>query len=250
MRVIKKTPRSLWADNNNSVEGNSAKNGAKTDARNCARNGSRNGARNGARICRLPALQISNLVWECPAKSLGDGSDLPAGLTALTFGREFNRTLAGLEWPPKLERLTLGSKFNREIIADAAGGGWGRGTCTAGNNKISRIKFSRYNFLRNKLPASLLELTFGKHFNKPLPKTGLPEGLVSLTLGRNFDRSLDGVVWPSGLKVVKLGKAMAHRFREDASGQLDKIAWPGSLERVELDCDGAEVIWIPKKRRR
>lgn len=218
MRVVKKTPRSLWAEKS---VGNSARTGAANEAR--------DGARSGARMCRLPALRISSLVWEGPAKGLGNGGDLPAGLTALAFGREFNRPLAGLAWPPKLQRLTFGSKFNRDV-SDI--GGWGRGS-TGSNSQ--------------KLPASLLELTFGKHFNKPLPETGLPEGLLSLTLGRNFDRSLDKVVWPSGLKVVKLGEAMVLRFRGNASGQLERIAWPTSLERVELDCDGAEVVWIPNK---
>ena len=189
--------------------------------RNCARDGT-GGAINSNSASRLPPIQISSLVWERPAIQLGDGSLLPEGLRDLTFGREFNKKLDGFRWPPKLERVTFGSKFNRDIAGAGARAGVGAGVAC-------------------KLPDSLVELTFGKQFNKPLPER-LPAALVHLTLGRNFRRSLRAVVWPSGLKVVKFGEAMLGR--PPSESRLESalgLAWPVSLDRVEFCANGRAV---------
>lgn len=227
-------------------------------------------------------LRILSLVWEAPAIHLGDGSGLPAELTELTFCRDFNRPLSGIQWPPKLARLTFGSKFNRHLSAEvgcrpglpgrqrvpgsklppsgAAGACGGSGSDSAanrchddgGHNRKTRDKCAprdtadtgegdaaiddsrmdhhgtdhhhRHHHrsdLRHGsdhhgkrgtqselslLPGSLKDLTLGKQFNKPLPRSSLPPGLVSLTLGRNFHHhgSVRDAVWPSGLKVCRV----------------------------------------------
>ena len=165
------------------------------------------GGADGARISRL---QISSLRWDAPASHLGDGSDLPWELRELTFGRDFNRTLSGLVWPPRLERLTFGSRFNRDLVQSKERAGVGQapagGTVAADGSVVGSQGGESATGLLCLLPRSLKELTLGKQFNKPLPRTLLPPGLVSLTLGRNFRHrgSVRDVVWPVGVKVGAL----------------------------------------------
>ena len=161
---------------------------------------------NGAGGAQLPRLRISSILWEAPASHLGDGGDLPSDVTELTFGRDFNRPLSGLAWPPKLERLTFGSKFNRDLVGSEDRSGVGRRAATgaaAAAGGIGREEKKSETGLLCYLPWSLKELAFGKQFNKPLPRTLLPPGLISLTLGRNFRHrgSVRDVVWPVGVKV-------------------------------------------------
>lgn len=163
-----------------------------------------NGSGGGGTGARLPRLHISSLAWEAPASHLGDGSDLPPELRELTFGRDFNRTLSGLVWPPKLERLTFGSKFNRDLVQREGRSAVGRAPtgAVAGGGVVDREQQGGA-VLIGLLPRSLEELTFGKQFNRPLPRRLLPPGLVSLTLGRNFRHrgSVRDVVWPAGIRV-------------------------------------------------
>ncbi|CAN0417844.1 unnamed protein product, partial [Ectocarpus sp. 13 AM-2016] len=182
-------------------------------------NGGGGGGGGGGAVSRLPRLSITSLVWAAPAKNLGDGSDLPLALRELTFDRGFNRRLVGLAWPPNLRKLTFGSSFNRELACkrresrsrpgqpagstppppiSAGGSCRGDGGHRRGKRRENDPEIVPL------LPASLEELTLGKHFNKPLPPRGLlPSGLVSLTLGRNFrqHRSARHAVWPRTLKV-------------------------------------------------
>lgn len=246
LRVVKETPSYLWAHDDRKTHGreggetnsrgNNGEGGENSRDRYTGGNGGCSGSGGGRNratddtggaissnsASRLPPLQISSLVWERPAIQLGDGSLLPAGLRDLTFGREFNKKLDGFRWPPKLERVTFGSKFNRDIAGAGARARAGAGVAC-------------------KLPDSLVELTFGKQFNKPLPER-LPAALVHLTLGRNFCRSLRAVVWPSGLKVVKFGEAMLGR--PPSESRLESalgLAWPASLDRVEFCANGRAV---------
>lgn len=130
--------------------------------------------------------------------------------------------------------MTFGSKFNRDIAGAGAREGAGAGARGgAGREGVAC-----------KLPHSLVELTFGKQFNKPLPNR-LPAGLVHLTLGRNFRRSLRAVVWPSGLKVVKFGEAMLGW--PPSSSRLESalgLAWPAGLDRVEFCANGRAVVTL------
>ena len=207
-------------------------------ARECAHDGAgsaNNSSSDGA--SRLPPLQISSLTWERPAAQLGDGSLLPACLRELTFDREFNKKLDGFKWPPRLERVTFGSKFNRDI----AGAGAREGAVGGAG---ARRGAGAWGGIACKLPDSLVELTFGKQFNKPLPER-LPARLTHLTLGRNFRRSLRAVVWPSGLKVVKFGEAMLGR-PPSVSGveSVLGLAWPAGLDRVEFCANGNAVATL------
>eukprot|EP00903_Cladosiphon_okamuranus_P011404 g10747.t1 len=221
-----------------------------------------NGGTEGA---RLPRLQILSMLWEAPASHLGDGGDLPSGLRELTFGRDFNRTLSGLVWPPRLERLTLGSKFNRDLVqskersGERSGVGRAATGGAAGGGVVDQEERSETAGLCL-LPWSLKELTLGKQFNKPLPRTLLPPGLVSLTLGRNFRHrsSVRDVVWPVGIKVVRFGEAMLKRERRDwpwleamrgltpssnhPGETAASFAWPAGLERVEFWHEGRAVV--------
>lgn len=172
-----------------------------------------------AAASRLPRLSIASLVWAAPAKHLGDGRDLPSALRELTFDRGFNRRLVGLAWPPKLRKLTFGTSFNRELAHQRreSRSGPGQpagstppppiaavGSCSGDHGHRKGKRRENDPEIVPLLPASLEELTLGKHFNKPLPPQGLlPPGLVSLTLGRNFrqHRSVRDAVWPPTLKV-------------------------------------------------
>lgn len=228
---------------------------------------------------RVPLVKITRLVWERPAKDIHNGSVLPSTLTELTFGRGFNMKLDGFQWPPNLERLTFGSKFNRSIAWPVAGTR-GRGGRTSADGKlaVSAIESrrngeetlcgdgsafksrSRDHVDCSKLPRSLTQVTFGKHFNKPLP-AHLPPRLVSLTLGRNFCRPLSTsgasmpMSWPAGLESVKLGSAMLRRWqRDELAGpaastwpeRFDSLlrsvlgfhCWPAGLDRIELWGEG------------
>ncbi|CAM9497586.1 unnamed protein product, partial [Hapterophycus canaliculatus] len=250
------------------------------------------GAANGVAPGLVPRLKILSLVWGAPAVHLDDGGNLPAELTELTFCRDFNRPLSGLRWPPMLARLTFGSKFNRPLstqplcrpglarhwsklplggASDACGGG--RGSVTHRLSGKARDE-PRPSDTLSLLPGSLKELTLGKQFNKPLPRSVLPPGLVSLTLGRNFRHhgSVRDAVWPSGLKVIRFGEGMLKRQLRDGSrleamrGLLapssssspapsssshhshienkEGFAWPDGLERVEFWQEGRTVVTL------
>ncbi|CAN0427169.1 unnamed protein product [Ectocarpus sp. 12 AP-2014] len=246
--------------------------------------GSSNGGGGGAAaaaVSRLPRLSITSLVWAAPAKNLGDGSDLPLALRELAFDRGFNRRLVGLAWPPNLRKLTFGSSFNRELACQRresrSGPGQPAGSTppppiSAGGSCRGDRGHRRGKRRENDpeivplLPASLEELTLGKHFNKPLPPRGLlPPGLVSLTLGRNFrqHRSVSHAVWPRTLKVVRFGEGMLEEQRKtwprleamrgltpspstarpgENREETKSFAWPGGLDRVEFWREGRVVV--------
>ena len=75
---------------------------------------------------------------------------LPASLTELTFGSEFNQPLAAVVLPANLTQLTFGKFFNQPLAAGV-------------------------------LPASLTQLTFGMYFNQPLAAGVLPASLTQRT---------------------------------------------------------------------
>ena len=238
VRVGTSTPRAVWARRNDGGGGGgggdrSRSGGAgaggrgspddkgnkgKRRRRQQQQTGGGGGGGPSPRVPRLPRLQISSLVWEAAASHLGDGSGLPSALRELTFGRDFNRPLSGIQWPRELERLTFGSRFNRELVRrkDGSGDRQVRTAAAAAAAAAAGAAGGVGGVVRREesgksppppggclLPESLKELTFGKQFNKPLPKALLPPGLVSLTLGRNFRQrgSVRDAVWPSGLKV-------------------------------------------------
>ncbi|CAM9573226.1 unnamed protein product [Ectocarpus fasciculatus] len=245
-------------------------------------NGGGGGGGAAASASRLPRLRITSLVWAAPAKHLGDGSDLPSALRELTFDRGFNRRLVGLAWPPTLRKLTFGSSFNRELACQRresrSGPGQPAGStppppiCAVGSCSGDDDGHRKGKRRENDpeivplLPASLEELTLGKHFNKPLPPRGmLPPGLVSLTLGRNFrqHRSVRDAVWPPTLKVVRFGEGILDEQRkkwprleamrgltpspptappgENMEGRRS-FAWPAGFDRVEFWREGRVVV--------
>eukprot|EP00435_Cladocopium_sp_Y103_P068648 s381_g31.t3 len=98
----------------------------------------------------------------------------------LVFGRLFNQSLEGVDFPGVL-------------LPDLQDAGPLRGY--AFNKSLKRVT----------LPSTLQSLSFGAFFNQSLEGVDFPSGLQNLTFGYYFNQPLDVVMLPSHLQSLELG---------------------------------------------
>ncbi|KAN0048008.1 hypothetical protein ACTA71_002399 [Dictyostelium dimigraforme] len=176
--------------------------------------------------------------------------DIKDGLTSLKFGKRFDQILtAGLlptdgtlvefnsgrafkngdmdlavgSLPFSITSLTLGQSFNSVINEDVL------------PNGLLKLKLKGFNkmIVRNSLPPSLLELEFGRNFNRAISAHGtLPRSLTSLTLGIHFNHVIYiGTLPPTLKKLVIQSQSYNQKF--------EKKSLPDSLEHLEFNRNGS-----------
>ena len=87
---------------------------------------------------------------------------LPASLTSLNFGYDFNQPLIQGVLPASLISLNFGYHFNQPLAQGV-------------------------------LPASLISLIFGYRFNQQLAQRVLPASLITLKISSNYNHSLSNI---------------------------------------------------------
>eukprot|EP00438_Fugacium_kawagutii_P008089 Skav222110 [mRNA] locus=scaffold1181:188992:192195:- [translate_table: standard] len=143
--------------------------------------------------------------------------DLPSSLQSLTFGKAFNKSLEHVTLPCSLKSLTFGHRFNQSL----------QGVTFPNNLQILTLGAGFVqNFQDVSLPEGLKSLSFGAGFNQNLDLITWPSGLESLSFGELFDQPLHRVSWPCGLQVLVLGAAF--------NQSLDLVSWPKSLRHLTL----------------
>lgn len=113
----------------------------------------------------------------CPCASMcdhGTGS-CELRLRSLTFGFEFNQTLAHTILPPHLRHLSFGDRFNQSLDSTM-------------------------------LPIHLRTLAFGDRFNQRLNQVLWPQDLEKLIFRRDFNQPLDGLANLPNLGTLMLGQ--------------------------------------------
>lgn len=143
----------------------------------------------------------------------GDVLELPSGLREFSLGVDFNQSLEGVRWPPRLEKLVLSHRYNQSL---------------------SQIPWSTE--LRE-----LRELVLGDDFNCPVDRTSFPRSLQTLAFGKSFNQPLRDwvtrrIYLPNGLRKLRLGSLFSWVQWSNTLGEL-----PRDLR--ELECLG--VFWIP-----
>lgn len=115
-----------------------------------------------------------------------DFEALPATLTRLTFGYNFNLPLGDTLLRFPLTHLTFGTKFNQPVDDLLP-------------HSLLHLTFGKYFYHTiNNLPPSLTHLILGDVFDFPI--NSLPSGLVELKFGRNFDQAI-GCLPPSLIRL-------------------------------------------------
>jgi len=147
---------------------------------------------------------MRNLVYS-GEEHLGDGV-LPASLTHLTFGDEFNHPIGVGVLPASLTHLTFGDEFNHPID---------EGVLPASLTHLTFGEKFNQPIGVGVLPPSLTHLTFGKKFNQKIERDVLPPSLTHLTFGERFNHPIDEDVLPAWLTHLEFGKQFKHPINED-----------------------------------
>ncbi len=153
------------------------------------------------------------------------GIKLPANLTSLTFGSDFDGSVDGLQLPNSLESLvfkTVSEPLDNLKLPNTL--------------KTLHLSFFRLNLSieRIKLPKSLRELYLGSYFNSSLESMKIPDNLQVLRLGNQFNQSMGQL--PRGLRALHIGE----RFNQ-------YLKLPEHLEVLEILSGSFDVICdIPK----
>ena len=118
-------------------------------------------------------------LWVMVSTRASKGVTFPSSLKTLTFGANFNQSLARVALPSTLQSLTFGREFNQSLE-------------------------------RVTLPSSLKTLTFGANFNQSLKRVSLPSTLQSLALGDgfHFGESFEQMTLPSTLKSLSVSSRL------------------------------------------
>lgn len=167
----------------------------------------------------------------------------PSSLQRLSFGLRFNRSLTRVTWPPSLQHLILGDSFDgtldgiewppllRELsLPGGANQPFGRGSPLP--DSLEHLTHGGFvnghmNVRDVVWPASLLRLTFTKHFNQPIDRYVWPPSLRELTFGDGFNQPIpEGIAWPETLERLRLGRKFDH--------PIDHVVLPDSLKTLTL----------------
>lgn len=163
-------------------------------------------------------------------------SALPQSLRELTFGNDFDESIAGLKLPSGIEILSFGDRFNQPL--DRANLSENLRSLTFGVNFNQNLEHVL-------LPHRLQSLTFGWDFNQSL-SCALPESLRSLTFGYSFDQSIACLNCPKGLEHLSFGFCFNHplggdpfpsnlktlSFGHDFNQSLEGVTFPSSLQSL------------------
>ncbi|CAN0052029.1 unnamed protein product, partial [Ascophyllum nodosum] len=159
---------------------------------------------------RLPALRVSAIIWKRSGAELLKGSEqlemTPTELVATSCN---DRDRLDAAWSPpsrqQLQRLPLMPEALNGVV-------W---------------------------PASLLQLTFGAHFNLSIESVAWPGSLEYLKFGDAFNQPIAQVVWPPVLRQVVLGR--------DFNMPIESVVWPNSLQHLsfgyKFNQAVARVVW-------
>ena len=96
------------------------------------------------------------------------------GIQRIFFGKNFNQTLGGVNFPKGIIQISFEDRFNKPI---------------------DNVKW----------PDNLMSIQFGEDFNQSIGKTGLfsrvklPDSVEFIKFGKNFNKSVADVKWPSKL---------------------------------------------------
>ena len=143
---------------------------------------------------RVPPVLPARLTLDLPSTHYAwSRLVFPALLRQLSYGREFNRRIAGVVWPASLQQISFGYNFNQPIDGVV----W---------------------------PASLQQISFGYHFNQPIDGVAWTASLQQISFGYNFNQPIDGVVWPASLQQISFGCW----FNQPIAG----VVWPASLQQI------------------
>ena len=149
---------------------------------------------------------------------------LPQSLREMTFGNDFDQSLAGLKFPSRLQHLTFGDQFNQSLDQTALPANLR--SLTFGVNFNQDLQQIR-------LPSRLQSLTFGWDFNQSLAFVDLPESLRSLSFGYSFDQSIACLNCPKGLQHLSFGFCFNHPLEgEPFPSILSALAQLPSLLQV------------------
>ncbi|CAJ1367506.1 unnamed protein product [Effrenium voratum] len=217
---------------------------------------------------------ITDLRYEknCIVSLLEDG--LPASLTYLKFGDEFDQCLQGITLPSGLQTLELGEEFRRSMQGVTLPGlrslSFGkRFNQSLESMALLNLRSLSFGHCFNQsldgvaLP-SLQHLNFGDAFNQPLQKVDLPSlqslkfgrqfnrslkgvelpNLQNLTFGHCFSQSLQGVELPMGLESLSFGQIESLASQEDVALDSD-IAWPQGLRDLKGANFTAQELALP-----
>ncbi len=148
-------------------------------------------------------------------------NDLPHGLTQLTFGHNFNKSIYPGNLHQDLRTLNLGLNFDQFIIPGSlpqsiTSLGFGMfydkpissNTLPHSITKLNFGTFFNHSLVPDVLPKSLINLIFGDSYNQLFEPNVLPESLKSLSVGENYDKPL--FCLPYGLKSLCLKPRYTH----------------------------------------
>ena len=115
-------------------------------------------------------------------------SNLPYGITHLTFGFHFNQSVSNL--PYGISHLTFGECFNQPVDALPP--------------TITHLTFNMYSIFNHtisNIPTSITHLSLGQAFNQPVDN--IPSSITHLTIGILFNQSISNL--PSSIQYLTLG---------------------------------------------
>eukprot|EP00434_Breviolum_minutum_P004217 symbB.v1.2.003716.t1/scaffold209.1/size267950/14 len=181
---------------------------------------------------------------------------LPKSLQSLTFGREFNQSLDGVNLPDRLQNLVFGYFFNQSLESVNL------------PSSLQNLSFGSHfdqSLEGVNLPDSLQSLSFGNRFNQSLEGVNLPDNLQSLSFGDSFNQSLDRVNLPDSLQNLSFGyffnqslegvnlpdSLQGLKFGDSFNQSLEGVNLPDSLQSLSLRCsEGFDSTNLPESLRR
>jgi hypothetical protein len=139
------------------------------------------------------------------------------GLAELSFGVDFNQTIAEGVLSGSLTQLSFGQNFNQAIE---------EGVLPDSLALLSFGRFFNQPIAEGVLPNSLKQLEIGQNFNQPIAEGVLPDSLTQLSFGRNFNQPITEGVLPGSLTHLRFG---FHFNQPITDGVL-----PDSLTQINL----------------
>ncbi|CAN0528212.1 unnamed protein product, partial [Ectocarpus sp. 8 AP-2014] len=124
------------------------------------------------------AASLGSVIWPQQLKRLVFALDMPvnvatwpASLQQLSFGDDFNQSIAEVVWSASLTQLSFGREFDQPVVGVV----W---------------------------PASLQQLSFGSAFNQPIVGVAWSASLKKLSFAHRFNQPIVEVVWPASLQAL------------------------------------------------
>ena len=146
-----------------------------------------------------------------------DGIEFPESVIKIVFGRDFNQPIEKVEWPADLRELRFGKRFNQPIDDIM----W--------SLKLQIIEFGE-DFNQSiedvEWPKNFTRIIFGKRFNQPIDKVKWPEDMDAIIFDEDFNQPIDKVKWPKEISRIYFGDGFNQPIKD--------IKWPNSITELQF----------------